>query len=1018
MSKLRSSVWEKALVAARAVVLASLLLAFAAPQVLAQAGTVSGVVVDRRVQPIAGAEVLIVGTQLRAMTDNDGRFRIGNVVGASVTLQVSRIGYRRLTSRGMTVGEEVRLVMSTSVISLDAIVITGTAGAVQKREIGNTVGTVDIIDAQQLAPAPDITAILNARTTGVSVVPGTGVIGAGPRINIRGQRSLSLSDQPLLYVDGVRVANTISGGPTSQGFGAGVISRLGDFHPDDIESIEVIKGPAAATLYGTEASNGVIQIITKRGRPGRTQLTAIVRQGATWFANAEGRIPHNFGDPGTGPGAGTIVEMDLLQQEKDRGTPIFATGHLQEYRLELTGGSSDVRYYLSGGYQRSEGIEETNLLDRFTMRTNLSATPAPTLAIDASLGVVRSKLNLADDIGFGSVFNTMYALPVLLNTPKRGFLVMPPDAARKARVASQSLDRTTSSMKLTHTPTSWLTHRLTLGLDETLEDNEAVRPNLPPDVAQFLSPLSARGFKQAEFRSIRYTTVDYNATVNANVSDAVSSATSAGAQYYRKRTEYVSSSGTEFPAPGLTSSVANAVTFGRDDFEVNTTVGFFVQQQFGLHNRAFVTAALRLDNNSAFGENFSLITYPKVSATWVINEEPFWNVGFVNALKLRMAYGQSGLQPESFAALRTFQAVTVGGDVAAVTPLFIGNPDLKPERSQEIEGGFETSLFDDRVGIDFSVYYTKTKDAILLRNQAPSLGFPGAQFINIGALRNQGFEVQVAASLVRAQKVDWNLGFTFSQNDNEILDLGDIGTIVVPSLLDTPGIVLHHQEGLPAGSWFGRKVLSATLDASGVAQNVMCDGGLPSGRPSGVEVDCAGAPDVYLGRSDPRNVGAVNTTVTLFNMLTLYAMLDFKLGVRHGDNDAVVRCQLFKICEENVFPERFDPVLVAQYQTGFLSTFAAADASYAMLREISASVRLPDGWVRAIGASRGQIVVSARNIHRFTSFPSIDPETLWLGTSVGLKPFTGTIRSFQFDKTTQAFTPQLMSFLTTLRLTF
>lgn len=968
-----------------------------------QAGAIAGVVVDSRARAVSDARVQVVGTTNETRTDPVGQFRLERLSGPQVTIRVARIGFRPLTQDVRVGDSNVRLVLAEAAVELNAIVVTGTAGGVEKRTVGNTITTINTADLQKLARAPDITQLINGRAAGVTVIPGTGVVGAGPRIVIRGQKSLSLNDQPLLYVDGVRVDNEINSGPQSQGFGSGVISRLGDFNPDDIESMEIIKGPAAATLYGTEASNGVIQIITKKGKVGRPELTVSTRQGASWFMNPEGRIPHNFGRDANGQ----IIEVDFQQMEKDRGRPLWKTGHMQGYSLSLVGGTPLVRYNFSTIYDRDSGIEVTNKVRRFSGRANVSVVPTPSVSISSSLGIVQGTTHLADE--FGTLFNTLYGFPSLLNTPTRGFFYEPPETVPRSLQQSQDVDRFTGSVQINHEPTRWLSQRLTVGLDQTNELNQQVRPKLSPEDAQFFGGVSALGFKNAEHRAVTYTTVDYGGTVKANVSRSLTSATSVGAQYYRKRTELVSARGERFPAPNLTTVTALAVTFGNEDLVENTTVGSYLQQQFGWQGRAFLTGAVRIDNNSAFGENFEFAAYPKLSGTWVISEEPFWHVGFARALKLRAAYGQSGLQPESFAALRTYQAVTVGGGEAAITPQFIGNPDLAPERSTEIEAGLEAGLFQDRIGVDFSVYHTKTKDAILLRSLAPSSGFLQPQFVNIGSLRNQGFELQLTASVLDQEKVKWDLAFNVSQNDNKILDLGALGpTIVVPSLVDAPGIVLHHQVGLPAGSWFGKKVVSATLDANGVAQNILCDGGRPDGRPSGVGVDCATAPQVYLGRSDPRRVGSVNSSVTLFGWLRLYGLLDFKLDVRHADNDTNIRCALFQVCEANFHPERFDPVKVAEWQTGgFIASTTVADAGFAKLREVSATVTLPGRWARAIGANGATVSFAGRNLHTWTNFTSLDPETVWIGAS-----------RFQFDKTTQAFTPQLASFQTTVSVTF
>src|SRR5690606_33234994 len=157
-------------------------------------------------------------------------------------------------------------------------------------------------------------------------------------------------------------------------------------------------------------------------------------------------------------------------------------------------------------------------------------------------------------------------------------------------------------------------------------------------------------------------------------------------------------------------------------------VGVFVQQQFAWRERLFLTAAIRGDDNSAFGENFDFVTYPKFSATWVLSDEPFWNFGLVDALKLRAAYGASGKQPDAFAAVRTFAPRPAAGGSAAVTPQSIGNPDLGPERGTELELGFDAGLLDGRLSANLTYFRNKTTDAILLRETAPSFGFPGAQY--------------------------------------------------------------------------------------------------------------------------------------------------------------------------------------------------------------------------------------------------------------------------------------------------
>jgi len=235
----------------------------------------------------------------------------------------------------------------------------------------------------ELAHVANVQSLLNARSPGLIITPGTGMVGSGSQVRIRGSNSFSLSNQPLLYVDGVRVDNAQATGPAVQAFGSSVISRLNDFNPDDIESIEVIKGPAAATLYGTEASNGVIHIITKRGRQGAPAWNLTIRQGANWFMNSIERTPVNYWkDPNTG----IIHSINLAKTEKERGTPLYRTGHVQGYSLSLSGGSADVRYYLAGDFDNEEGAQWDNSQRRASLRANLNIMASPTLELAASVG--------------------------------------------------------------------------------------------------------------------------------------------------------------------------------------------------------------------------------------------------------------------------------------------------------------------------------------------------------------------------------------------------------------------------------------------------------------------------------------------------------------------------------------------------------------------------------------------------------------------------------------------------------
>ena len=961
----------------------------------AQDSVLAGVVLSATSSlPLEGARVTIEGSPLIQTSDANGSFRFNGVGGTQATLRVVRVGYRPVSLAVRVGSTDVRIQLREAAVRLNEIVVTGQPEGTERRAVGNSIATIDAPAALELSGAADIGRLINGRAPGVAILPNSGRVGAGPSITVRGLGSLSLNTQPLLYIDGIRATNDVLTGPTGAA-GGSIVSRLNDIAPEDIETIEIIKGPAAATIYGTEASNGVIQIITKKGRPGaKPQISLSVRQGTNWFQNPAERIGSTYGlDAG-----GAVVSQNLVQQESDRGTPIWKNGYTQSYHLSASGGAPGVQYYLSGTYDKDDGIEPTNRMRRFAGHANLSFPINDRLDIGTSLNYVKGNFHLGSDYATGVLFSTLYGLPALAATPNRGFLVAPPEAFYSGVFDNtQDLSRFTAGVTVNHRPLNWLSHRLILGLDQTGEDNHALTEFMPPTVAQFFDPVTELGSLGLNRRDIAVYTADYSATGRFNLSPKLSSATSIGAQYSQRRVDTLGVQGSKFAAPGLQTGISTATAFGSQDFVRNKTIGLFAQQQFGLNDRVFLTGGLRIDNNSAFGDNFDLATYPKVSGTWVVSEEPFWRLGFVNTLKLRAAYGASGQQPQSFAALRSYAPSTGPNDQPTITPQFVGNPDLKPERGEEIELGFEAGLF-DRVGIDFTVFSKQTKDAILLRGTPPSGGFPGEQFVNIGQISNKGIELQVNTQVITTPNFGWDLSASVATASNYIKDLGGI-----PSISTFPP--QSSVEGFPIAAYFIKRVVSAEVDPTGVVTSALCDGGPGSGP-----VDCAAAPLVFAGTPIPKVTGAFTTTLTLFRNIRLYGLVDFKRGHRRFNTDRWIRCEVFASCLENVDPTGVDPRLLADIRLGTdlqtINSFVE-DASFFKLREISASYTLPDRWVRSFGASRASITVSGRNLHTWTNYRGLDPESQSAQGEGG-----------RFDFFDQAVTPTLAQFVTSINLTF
>ena len=986
----------------------------AAQQPDASSGIVAGTVVtERGGVAIPSVTVLVEGTDRGAVTDAAGRFRITGVDGQSVRVTARRIGYRPETVAARVGDESVRIALAERAVELNSVVVTGTAGATQRREIGNAVSQINASDIVATAPVQNVQELLNGRAPGVNIIQSSGQAGAGSRIRIRGAASLSLSNEPLIYVDGVRVDNTQASGPTSQAFGSRPISRWNDFNPEDIESIEVIKGPAAATLYGTEASNGVIQIITKRGTAGKPRFDVTVRQGAQWFQDPEGRIETNWGEVPLAGGGLDTTSLDIVELENSRGTPIFRAGQTQEYNLSVGGGSSLIRYYVGGAMNRDEGVEESNKLTRYNGRLNLTLTPSAKWDVAANLGYTTGRTDIGFESGGGGVtWTTYFALPQNLDSPTRGFYSGPPEAYTQGFEIFQDVNRFTGSLTFNHRPFSWFNHRLIAGTDRLNEDNEEIGQR-NDQLAVFFSELGGgadgtNGYMDVSTRDVRNNTLDYVASARAGLTPTLLSTTSFGAQYYVKEIRRRAVYGETFPAPGFKSlqTLGNREV-DEDDIIPNKTLGFFLQQQMSWRDRLFVTGAVRADDNSAFGSNFDRAYYPKISASWVASDEPFFQVPSLSALKLRAAYGESGQQPDAFASVATYLA---GGN-GTITPGALGNPDLGPERSRETELGFDAGFLDDRAGVEFTYFKGTTRDAILRRGVAPSTGSGGIpdantgvgiQFFNAGRVERHGIELLLRGTPVQSRNATLDLSFNIGTNDNKIESLGTNpdGTPIDVVSIDAYN---EHRVGYPVGSWFRTRVVSASLDpATGEAINVLCDDG------NGGAVACGSAPRVYLGNGVPKREGAFTGALTFFQNFRLATMVDFKGGYKKLDGLHRVRCHLFNECRVNFYPSEFDARYVAAVQSGTsLIDDLIRDASFTRLREVSFTYTLPSQLAQRLGGSAASVTLAGRNLHTWTKWPGIDPEASFNGGDRG-----------NYAQWEQNVIPPLASFVTTFNVSF
>lgn len=945
------------------------------PAATAQDGMITGSVVDQETgEPLPSATVLIVGTDVGAATDFEGAYVIENVSPGAHSVRASIIGYEVEHSEVFVrAGETVTIdfALSVSAVMLDELVVTASGEEQRLRELGVNIGVVEPAEVD-LAAADDLSQLLVGEVAGVTILETSGIVGTGSAIRIRGVNSVNLNNDPLIIIDGVRVNNSTAA--TSIFAGLGVIpSRIADLDPNMIGEIEVIKGPAAAALYGTAAANGVIQITTKRGRYGTARWSAYTEMGNTYEISD---FPANYTQygsfaPGTSsPGcnivfqasgqctADSLVSFNPLEVHSP-----FQTGSRQTYGLSVSGGDGRMSYFLSGNYAGQEGVIEINDLEQVNLRANVGAQVHDDLNLSLSSGYMSSELRIPNG---AAVVQSGLTGAFRDDSVTLGYIPRPPSEFF-AIETRQYIDRLIGSFNADWQPLDWLSFYGTTGLDFILRRDQQTRP------ANLFGSAQPGSRTSNNARSVNYT-VKGSSAADFDLTPDLHSTTTVGVQFYRDFLTATRASGSGLPV-GISSlsGTSLGLSVGESYADVRT-LGGFIQQQFSWQDRLYLTTALRGDDNSAFGRALGVTYYPAVNVSWVLGEAPWFpQSDWVSSLRLRAGWGESGLRPE-FRQAKTYysptSAVVDGQEVPAVVIGGIGNIGLRPEQVSEFELGFDAGFWQDRIAMEFSYFDKESEDALIERVLPPSTGLT-ARFENIGKVRNSGFEAAVDARLLSLADVQWDLRFSGSILDNELVRLGEnIPPIPLP-IIDG---LQSHREGYPLGSYFGRRIVSF--------EDVNGDGILGSVCPGpGCEITLSDSSE-FLGSSFPLEQLSVSTSVTLFDFIRLYGLVDYKGDYKRLNLTELLRCISGKclginspeapLAEQAAAVATFSRFFVGP-DRGTLAGFVE-DASFWRLREVALTLLLPGRWAQTFGAHGLSFTLSGRNLAIWTDYSGLDPE--------------------------------------------
>ena len=925
--------------------------------------TIQGTVVDATTrQPLAGVSVALGDLNTRTATDNSGRFNLAAAVpSGTYNLVISQVG-RANASREVTLGAERGVQLGTiplqeSALQLEALVVTGSGVAVERKAIGNAVATVA---GEQVAAsgAQNIDAALSGRIAGAQVNLTSGTPGAGASVRLRGTSSIIGGAEPLYIVDGVIIDNS-SDQLINFGYRSNPTNRLADLNPNDVERIEVLKGAAAAALYGSRANNGVIQIFTKRGQAGAPRISVEQRVGRSELARRLDFNDFPFDTVGGKP-----------VQRFDNQDLIFRDALTLETNASVSGGSEGTQYYLSADYTDQEGIMRASDYERIGVRLNVDQSIGSWLRISGGANYVTSSASLVTngEQGTGGLLTSIVFTPTNVDLAARdpetgryqnnAFAFPNPLEVIDTWQAPQDVSRFVGSFQAKATPIEGGSLEYRLGYDTYGQETSLY---IPRGSVVAGAPL---GSATVVARDQHLLNNDLVGNYSFGLGGLQMTST-AGLNHTYARTENVLATASDLVL--TTELVRGAVTTGNQNRFETATFGVFGQQQIGWRERLFLTGAIRADASSTFGADERWQLYPKLSGSYVISDEPFWQNSplgrWFDSFRLRAALGYAGNQPGgAYDRFSRFQSAVNINRLGLVHAARAGNPDLKPERQREIEAGFETSFFDERLGVTFTYYDQYTTDLLLPRPFTPSTGFFDV-LDNVGELSNKGVELELRSVNFDRPRFGWNTTLTYSHNRNRVEKLAG------GEFASTSGYPTRVAEGYALGEFW---MPTFRRDDQGKIVTNAAGNPLPSLTPE------------FVGSPWPDFNAALTNEFRFGSRLTADVLLDGAFGqqVWNQTRRIMDRFQAGELYERQLRGEVTNAYRLAYF--GIQSEYLE-DASYVKLRQASLRYDAGSTLARAIGADNLALELTGRNLYTWTEYSGYDPEVNLFGAATAAR---------------------------------
>ena len=986
--------------------------------VFAQTGTIKGIVTGDDGLSIIGGTVLLQGTTIGASTDFDGNYELKGVPVGEQTIVYSFIGLKTQKNKitvkeGETTSFDVKL--SEDVMLLDQVVVVG-YGTTQKRDITGSISTVKA-EAIAQSSQPSVDEALQGQAAGVSIISQNGISGSAVKINVRGTNSIAAGSQPLIVVDGIPIT-TGNFDPGNLGSSSNALS---DLNPNDIESIEVLKDAAATAIYGSRGANGVVMITTKRGKAGKSSLNIGYSFGIMNETNrvkfldaSEHLALRNRArtDAGLAPETGTTgVGGGLTRAEADSlaakgGTDwideMLRTGGVHQLELSASGGSEKVRYYLGGAYRSEDGFLKGNNYDRVNARLNLDADASKILRVGGNLAITYTSIDrvrTGDAGGLGTAQQILPYVPIYDADGEFNNNISNPVRDLALQSFNTEIIRSINSIYTDLTLHKNLKFHTDFGIDFM---------NQQEDEFNFRNVNQTGSTSSAWDRTTR--------VINWNLNNFLTYEKDWDSKHYfkimvgqsaqRVKAEGFGLFGYGFPNDYLTSpSDAPADNQNGYSYETgNGLLSFFSRINYKLKNRYLLGISMRGDASSRFGPDNKWGFFPAFSAGWIISDEKFMSGSkAVPYLKLSASFGYTGNDAiPDFAYWSLYSAGFDYADSSGVAPIQLDNPNLKWERSQQLDVNVDFAFFDSKLFGNITYYRKTSSDLLLFMSLPSSSGYDGV-WQNIGQLENWGMEFSLTSRNIN-RKFKWETNLNLAFNRNKVLDAASLPPDAFESGQPGEGRVI---EGYPVGQAFlvefaGVQAQDGQIGAYNLDGSAMLDGG-----GSQVMYNVNGGTELFydkngnlmtfanptgglfyehhrkaMGSPLPIFYGGITNTLS-YAGVELNFMFSFAYGNTLYDDAAKTQIGSWQsIAQREEILDAWSPEnpnTDVPGLNGYVPVNSSRflyDASYLRLRSLTLAYNFPKKTLSKIKLQKLRIYVKGGNLWTLTAFKGWDPEVL------------------------------------------